>query len=620
MNCEIYRTDLKAYSDRELPLFRRLAIRRHLAACASCRNEVRTMEQISKNLQSTEAAEPLSNDLRTRILSEAAKQGKPAKSSSSSPLPGGEGGRGGEVRRRLSPTLVGAICTVFAVAAFFAMHPGFVSHLPQQSAESFGSIDKQTALSAQPQAVEQKVAAPSAAKQKSFPQNYAGALTFHDSNSYNADASQPPGKFVQNSAKWQNGTPLSSYDFAPAGNSAQKTATVSGNGPVKAHGESTTPANGSITYSINSPLTLQNGRGNSGQGALPSNSPTNVAGQPSGTLYAAPPPAGRVDNTKANSFVGGGGGVGGQGTIVKPANPPATDMVTNDLSSTKNEAAPPVSDSPNNFKAQAPQSPTNAPAPGSAGRGFGGTYGLSMDGQALDDLYHSDGALNRQVHREASVTVQLKDPESASDQVDRMVKEAGGYVSSNNLTTDGSGSKSAQMVLKVPVAQFDTVLGEIEKLGNVTAKNVTGEDITGKVSDANTAESVLDEESTRANARLQTLGKRAKWSDVQDARNLRIAVAQARARVDLLDKLAALADITVSLTQTPAPAPPAQSGFLNNLKGNSADAFQSLISSVGGLLTMVIWALAYAPIWGPLAFAAWYALRRKREHSQMSGV
>lgn len=433
MKCELIRRDLKAYCDRELSLVRRLAVRRHLAGCAACREEIREMRKISETLQSTEQTEPLSSDLRTRILAEAARQGSPA--TDVSPLPTGER-LGVRARHRFSPALVGGICAAVALVAFFAMRPLL------------------------------------------------------------------PGQFANNAPVNEQ------LGYRPA--DLEQRATAQDQSMMKAQIE-------------------------------------------------------RASGSRSDS----GAGVG--------AIPVASTM--------------PVA---------RPVAAQSAPAP----------YRLDAKGAAPADEIVS---LDRQVHREASVTVEMKDPEAAGDQVEETVKDAGGYVASNNLTTDGSGEKSAQMSVKVPVAQFDTVLGEIEKLGNITAKNVTGEDITGKVSDAGQAESVLEDEVQRSNARLAELGKRAKWQDEEDARELRIELAQARARVVLLHKLAALADIEVNLNQTAKPAPPAQTGFMSNLRGNGSAAFQSMLSTLGVVLTILIWVAAYIPIWGPVAFAVWYTRRYLRE-------
>ena len=221
----------------------------------------------------------------------------------------------------------------------------------------------------------------------------------------------------------------------------------------------------------------------------------------------------------------------------------------------------------------------------------------------------------RQVHKEASIGVQVANPEAASDKVETLVKESGGFVLGNTLNSVGDGQKSAQMTVKVPVPQFETVLSQIAKLGSVQSKNVTGEDITEKTSDADQAENVLETDVTNSEARLKALGAKAKWSDQQATRDLRIQLAESRARLVLLRRMAALSAITIDLSQTPKPAVPAPvtNGFLDGLKGSTHDALQSLLSSAGSLLALLIWLLAYAPIWVPLFLVGRYALQEYRK-------
>ena len=223
----------------------------------------------------------------------------------------------------------------------------------------------------------------------------------------------------------------------------------------------------------------------------------------------------------------------------------------------------------------------------------------------------------RQVHKEASIGVQVPNPETTGDTVATMVKEVGGFVAANNLSTGDDGLKSAEMTVKVPVTQFEPFLAQVAKLGSVQSKNITGEDITEKTSDANQAEGVLEDDVQKSEAGLKAMGSRAKWRDQEATRELRTQLAQARARLVLLKRLAALGTITVELTQTPKAVTPAPvtGGFLNTLQATTHDALQSLVGSASALLALLIWLLAYSPLWVTLFFVGRYVQKvyRRRE-------
>ena len=123
------------------------------------------------------------------------------------------------------------------------------------------------------------------------------------------------------------------------------------------------------------------------------------------------------------------------------------------------------------------------------------------------------------MHKEATIGVEVDDAEAKSDQVAQVVKAAGGFVAANTLATNGDGSRSADLTVRVPVVQFEMVLGQVAKLGDVAAKNITGEDITGQISDSDQAEGVLEDAARRADARLTALGKKAGWRDQQAAQD-----------------------------------------------------------------------------------------------------
>ncbi len=226
-------------------------------------------------------------------------------------------------------------------------------------------------------------------------------------------------------------------------------------------------------------------------------------------------------------------------------------------------------------------------------------------------------ATQRQVHKEATIGVQVANPEATSDKVADMVKETGGFVAANNLSTGEDGLKTAELTVKVPVTQFETFLGQVAHLGNVQSKNITGEDITEKASDADQTENVLEGDVQNSEARLKALGSRAKWHDEQATRDLRTQLAEARARLVLLKRMAALSTVTIDLSQTPKPqaAAPSTGGFLNGLKSNTHDSLGSLVSSTTALIALAIWLLAYAPLWIPALLVGRYGLREYRKRS-----
>jgi hypothetical protein len=204
--------------------------------------------------------------------------------------------------------------------------------------------------------------------------------------------------------------------------------------------------------------------------------------------------------------------------------------------------------------------------------------------------------------------VQVQDLEARSDEVEQMARKAGGFVANSALATDDDGLRAATITIRVPVGEFDGVLGRIAKLGTVTRKNVTGEDITEQVSDEAQAVRVLTEEIRSAEARI----RRGQGTPGLDGtRQLRIRKAQAEARLALLTKHARLAAIEVELNERARTQ--IQGGWIEDIRDAGRSALNGFLAAARLPFLVVIWTLAYAPIWVPLLFAyRWAAWNQRR--------
>ncbi len=212
----------------------------------------------------------------------------------------------------------------------------------------------------------------------------------------------------------------------------------------------------------------------------------------------------------------------------------------------------------------------------------------------------------RQVHREASLTVEVANAEQQSEGVERLVKESKGYVAQNQLTTGDDNTRSASLTCKVPVDQFETVMNQIARLGALKAKSLTGEDITEKVSDEQETGHVLrsdiaitEEKLKERRSRVQTL------RDEETLRQLRIRVAQSQARLKILNRLGALAEITVELDEKPkaAVAPKPVSPFMEEISGTGQAAAHSFLMALRLPLQLLVCIVVYAPIWAIIVIA-----------------
>jgi len=228
------------------------------------------------------------------------------------------------------------------------------------------------------------------------------------------------------------------------------------------------------------------------------------------------------------------------------------------------------------------------------------TYHLGQ-GYALEDL-----PTERQVHKEASLTVEVANAEQQTEAVERLVKESKGYVAQNQLSTVEDNTRQASLTCKVPVDQFDTVMGQIARLGLLKGKTLSGEDITEKVSDEQETGHVLRADIATTQEKLKTRRKRSETvHDEETLRQLRIRVAQSQARLKMLTRLGVLSEITVELDEKPKnPAPEVKpaSPFMDEVSGTGQAAAHSFLMALRLPVQLLVWIVVYSPLWALLIY------------------
>lgn len=240
------------------------------------------------------------------------------------------------------------------------------------------------------------------------------------------------------------------------------------------------------------------------------------------------------------------------------------------------------------------------------------TSPLTGDGSGI---YLDNSLTQRQVHKEGSLTVITDNAEAGGLAVENIVKNAGGFVASQSLSTGTGELRSAVLDCRVPVEKFEFVTQKIGALGRVRAKSLNGEDITARVAAAAARKTALTREFSVASAQLQQKEKTAKKRDAQslyyarlEVRQLRVQAAQSRAALQNLQRFSALASLYVTVQDKPKPV--AAVGGTMGLGGTARAAWSSFLASAQLPLQLLIWIAAYAPLWLP-ALILWRKFGRK---------
>lgn len=217
----------------------------------------------------------------------------------------------------------------------------------------------------------------------------------------------------------------------------------------------------------------------------------------------------------------------------------------------------------------------------------------------------------RQVVRNASMKVRVPSVEDAERRVIKALSAWGGYVESSASTNLASEKPTLDMTLRLPVARFDEGLKFFGDLGVTNEKAITGEDVTAKVVDldARVATMKATEDSIR-----QLLRSAHGLDEITSLRerlgSMRADIESLMAQRKALGELASLATVRLSLEQNVT---------IGTAKSDPGWAQESWASSTNGVMGLLrgagsfgIMAIVYVPVWGPLAFVAWYVAKHRR--------
>ncbi len=215
----------------------------------------------------------------------------------------------------------------------------------------------------------------------------------------------------------------------------------------------------------------------------------------------------------------------------------------------------------------------------------------------------------RNVIRDASITVMVENLENAERKLKSEIGAVGGYVASESGQDLASEDPVLHLTLKVRESSFETILGSIESLGRRTAKSISATDIT---------EQMLDVE-----ARLQSLKNQEEELKEADARSLNAGFQSIRgqrqalqAQKEALQSQSSMSTIELTLQQK---ANVDLSATAHSTWGN--DTWNSAMSSAMGAFRLIgalaIWLLVYCPIWLLLgALGVWLNRRYRRPATQ----
>ena len=223
----------------------------------------------------------------------------------------------------------------------------------------------------------------------------------------------------------------------------------------------------------------------------------------------------------------------------------------------------------------------------------------------------------RDVVQTASMRITVADPSAAADQAAVIVEDADGRVDSRTEDSgSGTGRALTSIVLRVPVAELDSVVRELKDLGIVEFAQTTSEDVTAQRVD-------LDARITA----LQTSVERllAIMRDARDPEALIAAEGALSQRQAELDSLRAqrealgdrvefsTVDVTFLAEQIGGPAPQQYQGFLGQVE-RGWDTLVSVVGSAVLLLGLLVPWLGVLVVAAAICFVVVRVLGTRHKH------
>ncbi len=214
----------------------------------------------------------------------------------------------------------------------------------------------------------------------------------------------------------------------------------------------------------------------------------------------------------------------------------------------------------------------------------------------------------RRVIRTALVSLEVEDLDAAASRLTRIAESAGGFVAGSSYVQ--SGTPEGSFVLRVPSPRFADVLAQVETLGHVLQRRLSGQDVTEEYVDLQARIRNLERYEQRL---LAFVDRATKVSDLlvieQELARVRGEIEMLTGRMRYLDRQVDLATIEVSAREAKS-----SSSFWNvdDTLAKIRNAFLATIRQIlraGEALIVTLSALVPVLV---LAAVVWLVIRRVR--------
>jgi outer membrane murein-binding lipoprotein Lpp len=227
-----------------------------------------------------------------------------------------------------------------------------------------------------------------------------------------------------------------------------------------------------------------------------------------------------------------------------------------------------------------------------------------------ENAANNDGGAATQVDRKvistANLVIEVKSAKEAFNEIINLTQVQGGFIS-NSYIYDAGGRNNGQFTIKVPAKNFYTAISQIEPLGTLKTRQITGQDVTEEFIDLNARLDNLKKQEVRLQEILKIANTVKEVLEVEhELERVRGEIERLTGRMNYLGRSVEMSTISVTMTE-PVPITGTEGWGISEA---IREAIKGFVESVRGIIIFVGYALPIV-IFGIIVIVILLKLKRK---------
>jgi hypothetical protein len=233
----------------------------------------------------------------------------------------------------------------------------------------------------------------------------------------------------------------------------------------------------------------------------------------------------------------------------------------------------------------------------------------------------SSGVVNpaeRLVIRNANLSIVVRDPAEALDEIISMAEGMGGFVVTSNLyqrrLANGNLVLEGNVTVRVPALKLNEAMDQIKGLvdnpqTDILSENISGQDVTAEYTDLKSRLRNLEDAAEQLRKIMETATRTEDVLNVlNELRSVTEQIEVLKGQIKYYEESAAMSAISVNLQAQETVAPITVGGW--KPEGVARDAIQALIDAYQTIASGVIWAVLFClPIALPIGLVVFFIVR-----------